>query len=745
MTALLVSLFSLVPARYEPIITPYRQFEKLKIGAIEADRKTVPTYGQIELKVDFHATFDNPFDPEDVTLDAEIKSPSGKITRVPGFLFQDQQAEIKDGTERLSPQGKPEWRVRLCLTESGDHKVRILGKDRHGEISSDPMNLKASETKLDGFIRVSSKNKNWFAFDSGKPYWPLGANACWGGAKGLSSYETWFKKFGDAGCNYSRLWLSPDWATFALERTGKTEEGKGLGQFDLGNCWRIDEALKIADKNGISLLLCFDSYNVLRQKDASPFWDKTAHNRDNGGPLRIWTTFWSSEVMDRFYKMKIRYLVARYAANPRVMAWEFWNEVDLTQDFQYEPIIAWHQKMGQYLRKSDPYQHLVTTSMSDAMGNRGLQLLPELDFVQTHAYSENIAETVSYQQGRKSQWGKPHFFGEIGADSAGPRATEDPQGLQVHNALWMSLATGSSGSAMSWWWDNLIDPQNLYSHYKAVAKFVKGIDWVREDFEAVDATTDFQVRPTGPRYVDLNLDNGPMTLKQGPHNLPQTVFIQNNKAQGDLPLAGLLHGKENHPDLHNPVTFKVNLDRSIRFDVEVGEVSGQGGGNLNIYLDGDRILTRDFVDPDGSRKTDALTQYRGRYGFDIPAGRHTIRIVNTGADWVKLSYRFEKLLLKSTPSIDVHAVLGNDTVIAWLRPEGRTWRRVIVTKNPPLPVPATVIGLEGLAAGTWKVQIWDTWAGTVQEERLENVGNRGKIRVKIPSFDRDLALKLVRV
>ncbi len=729
----------------EPIVTPYRQSEKLAIGSVDADKKSLPTYGQVDLKVDFHATFDNPFDPEDVSLDAEVRTPTGKVQKIPGFYTRDFQAQLVDGKEVLNPNSPPQWHVRLCLTELGNHVVKVIGKDRHGSVTSETVTLRASETSLDGFIRVSAKNRNWFSFDSGKPYWPLGANACWGGEKGVSAYADWFKKSGDAGCNYSRLWLSPDWTTFALERTGKPEEGKGLGQFDLGNCWRIDEALRLADKNGISLMLTLDSYNILRQKDASPYWDKTPHNRENGGPIRIWTTFWTSEVMDRLYKMKIRYLVARYGANPRVMAWELWNEVDLTQDFQYEPVIAWHRRMGQYLREIDPYKHLVTTSMADPMGKRELQLLPELDYVQTHAYSENIAEAVAYQCSRKSQWGKPHYVGEFGADAEGPRTKDDPLGLQIHDSLWTSLSMGSSGAAMSWWWDNYIDPQNLYPLYRVMADFVKGIDWVREDFQTIDATCDYQSRPTGPQYVDLALENGPTTLKQGPHNLPQTIVIQNGKAGGDLPASGFLHGKQNHPDLHNPLTFKVNLDRPTQFDIEVSEVSGSGGANLTVMLDGDRVLTREFADPDGSNKTETLNQYAGTFGFEIPAGRHTIVVENTGADWVKVGYRFKNFVRKATPPMEIKAILGNDTVIAWLRTEGRSWRRAIVGKTTFPPVAPSVVGLDGLAAGTWKIQVWDTWTGKVRDERLETVGNRGKIRVRVPSFSGDLALKLVRV
>ena len=225
-------------------------------------------------------------------------------------------------------------------------------------------------------------------------------------------------------------------------------------------------------------MLCLDSYNVLRTGDANPWWDKTPHNSDNGGPLRIWRDFWSSETMSRLYQNRLRYLVARWGADSHVFAWEFWNEVDLVSEFEPTTVRDWHQRMAKVLDGLDAYRHLKTTSLSSTVGLRTIDLIPELDFMQTHAYNyPDLASVVAAQQSRKSGWGKAHFMGEIGADGAGPRAEDDPEGLQVHDPIWASIATGASGGAMAWWWDSLIAPKDLYGLYDGPSRFLAGVDW----------------------------------------------------------------------------------------------------------------------------------------------------------------------------------------------------------------------------------------------------------------------------
>ena len=723
--------------------TPYHQSEPLRLS-VGAPTAAPTQFSVVELPIDLHATFDNPFDPDDIRVDAEITDPKGGVTRIPGFFGASAERKLLNGVETLSV-GKTGWAVRFCPKVAGEYRVSLTAKDRSGTQSVPAKVVQVTPASGEGFIQLSPQNKRFFAFESGKAFWPIGANTAWAGPRGTFDYDDWLPEYAKSGCNYGRLWLSPQWVTFALERPGKSIDGHGMGQFDLGNAWRLDYVLQKAQAQGMSLMITLDSYNALRDKDSYPSWEQTPHNSDNGGPLRVWSAFWQNDAMDKFYRDRLRYLVARYSAYRSVFAWEFWNEVDLVRDYRLDQVGPWHRKMGQYLRSIDPYHHLVSTSMSDPMGSRELQLLPELDFVQTHLYSDLVTENIINQQQRKAQWGKAHYIGESGADAAGPRTVEDPTGIQVHDPIWAAISNASSGSSMPWWWDSLIHPKMLYPLFGVASKFVSGVDWPSENFQQVDPEVRFADPAIKPVPSDLIFDSGLVGWAAGPEYQPRTITIVDGRVMGDRTLAGIMHGKTNHPDLYNPVTFEVRFSKPTRLEVEVGDVSGWGGAGLRISLDGDRRLSRDFTDTNTDGKHEVLQKYAGSYGIDIPAGRHSIKVENTGADWFMCSYRFKNVVLAGRPNVSVWASLGNNTVLVWARAQGRSWKNLVVRKQTPPPVPATVLGLDGLASGDWHAEIWNTWTGEIIAQRQCLVRNDGHARIDLPGFEKDIAIKLTRL
>jgi hypothetical protein len=485
MMGLLLGLAVMAPggAQAAPVQTPYARTEPLAIRGVALSTPTVACYARVELTVDFSATYQNPFDPAEVAVDGQFRAPSGKSVSVPGFLYRPYTRAERNGGEALSPAGEPSWRVRFTPSEAGPYEATVKARDRSGEATSQPVRFTATAAEGPGFVRVSEKDRRYFAFENGKPYFPIGANVCWAGGRGTAEYDTWFARYAEAGCNYARLWLSPLWTTFALEQPGKPEAGKGLGQFDLANAWRLEYVLDLAAEKGLYLMLCIDSYNILRQKDGYPQWDNTPHNAVHGGPLQQPAEFWTNSVMEQLYLNKLRYLVARYGWSPHVLSWEFWNEADITTSYRSEPSRQWHARMAAALRAMDPCRHLITTSFANTRGDPAVDQLPGLDYAQTHHYnSPDLAVTLAKAQAQKSAYGKPHLVGEIGADSGGPRGQDDPEGLQVHDPIWVTLVTGAAGTAQPWWWDNLIQPRKLYPLFGAAVRYAKDIDWPGEGF-----------------------------------------------------------------------------------------------------------------------------------------------------------------------------------------------------------------------------------------------------------------------
>jgi hypothetical protein len=365
--------------------------------------------------------------------------------------------------------------------------------------------------------------------------------------------------------------------------------------------------------------------------------------------------------------------------------------------------------------------------------------------VQTHHYgSRDLVPTLARAQAQKSAYGKPHVIGEIGADAGGPRCNDDPRGYQIHDPLWISLVTGGAGTAQPWWWDNCIAPKNLYGVFTPAAKFVAAIDFPTEDFQVVSARLEWLATPEPARRKDLVIGGGPTSWEKSDFNQPRRVRVTSTGASGELPIAGLQHGLGGHRDKHNPVTFDINLPWAKRFEIEVGDVSGWGGANLRVTLDGKTALNKEFADPDGSKDTRTLTQYAGSYGVDLTAGAHTVVVENTGPDWFTVQYRIRDALEPTGPAALAWALAGKTTAMAWARHEDRSWHTLCVLKQDPGPVPASVLVVPGLSAGSWEAEIWDTWNGSVLQRQTVSVPPGGEARVGLEAFEHDVAVKLLR-
>jgi hypothetical protein len=719
--------------------TPFSQREPLRAGNL-VERPAAYPGAPAEFRADVAGTYDNPFDPDQVALDVEVQFEDEAPRRHPGYFTQDALRRLEGRREQLTVSGG-EWRFRWTPLRTGRFRLTPIFRTRQGEARGETLTLPRQAPKPNRFVRVSPDDRRHFAYRDGRPYFPVGINLCWGGDRGTFAYDDWLERLADQGANWGRLWLSPEFTTFALEVKGSATEGKGLGFMWLPNAWRLEYVLAQAERRGIHLMVCIDSFNILKDRDGFNYWEQAPHNLANGGPLARPEDFWTNPTMRRHYRNKLRYLVARYGAFPGVFAWEFWNEVDLTRGFRAERVQEWHKEMSRTLRELDPYDHMHTTSFAATAGVRQIDQLAEMDFTQTHHYSSpDIVATVVDQQLRKTSLGKPHLVGEIGADWQGPRADEDAEGMQIHDPMWAMIGLAGSGTAMGWWWDNLVEPKNLYGLFDGPARFTAGIDWAHERFRVSRPTLSYVSPGTAPRRTDLEFRNGNASWQADPLNRPLRYRIARDGA-GAGPLPGVFHGRRNHPALHNPVTLETDFPHPVTLQIRVGDVSGHGGAALRVRLDGQVVLTREFADPDGNDATETLTRYRGTLSVPIPAGRRRIEIVNFGPDWFFATVQLKDAIVSQRPPLDVYSAQGETALLAWMRPTGRSWQRVKAFREEVTPVPPTQATWTGMARGTWKVELWDTYRGTITREFSRTVGNDGRLSAPLPSVSKSLALR----
>jgi hypothetical protein len=454
---------------------------------------TLAQWGRFEAGYSPAVPPQNPFDPGEIDVRAEfVRAAGGRAIEVPAFWYQGFQRALVGNREQLTLVGEPHFLVRFTPTRAGPWRWRWVIR-RGGSTERLPWSsFTATRARGPGFLRLSRRDPRHLAFDDGSSYFAVGENTGWYTAKGTFAYDEWFGALADQGANWARLWM-PAWA-FGIEW-----KDTGLGDYAerLDRAWQLDQVLEEAERQDIYVMLALLNHGAF-STFFNPEWVDNPYNVANGGPLAVPAEFFTNDEARRLFERRLRYIVARWGWSTHLMAWELWNEVELTNGYPSLPATDWHAHMARVLRDLDPYDHLVTTSHAFFTFDPNVWHDGGMDFTQIHLYTDifpnfrDVGATVeTLTRGRLSATGKPVLFAELGIDSRGPAETrvKDPGGIGVHDGLWGGVISGGIGTAMTWWWDNLIalEPDLYYPMFGAVARFVDDVAWDRERFEPSSA------------------------------------------------------------------------------------------------------------------------------------------------------------------------------------------------------------------------------------------------------------------
>ena len=300
---------------------------------------------------------------------------------------------------------------------------------------------------------------------------------------------------------------------------------------------------------------------------------------------------------------------------------------------------------------------------------------------------------------------------------------------------------GAAGAANIWWWDNYVDPNNLYFHYAALSAFLK-------DVQLTDQWTPFTsqafqyIGDTKPTPIAVHVNGNVASWEKVAANAPATVAIDpDGTVHAPDQLAQLLHGLGGNKDKHNPITFDVNFANAGEFVVNVTGVSGWNGAELTVAIDGKKVLDQPFEDPDGLDKKDTLHQYDKDYRVKLSAGKHKVLVENTGPDWIYASYAFIGCAQSTKPPLRCWGLTRGDSAIAWIQNAGSTWR-ALANKEPLTPVAATRVGIPVTIDDNTRVVLWDPWTG--KELPVPAVEEKGGHKwIVLPAIERDIALKVM--
>jgi len=708
--------------------------ESLSIREVAASAERVPLYDKLELTVDLGATCDNPYDPDEVRLDAVFTAPSGKAIRVPGFYMVPQRREIADGNETMTPEGPGRWKVRFAPLETGRYYWQLALADRTGRITGGEGTFEAVPGESPGFVRTSRVDPHYFALDSGEGYFAIGHNLPIYHTEGQLGDEA-MRKFAAAGENYNRWWICS--YGFGIEWMDE------LGRYRQDAAARIDLVLDVARELGLYYMMCMDTHQDFRERG----WQRNPFNAQNGGPCQTAGDWFTNETARTLYKKRLRYTVARWGYSPNVLCWEFGNEFEGWADSPDEIKLPWHREMSDYLRAIDPFGHLISTSFWSKTGPEEFWGLENIDIVQTHCYTnddENVAEPVRrYCLHQWERFQKPHVFGEFGIRSHSSTAEKDPEGWAIHNSLWAGLFSFAAGGPMPWWHESYLDKLDLYFHFTSLARFAEDLPLGTARWEPLVTTPpEFVDKDRQPDVRDAVV---PPTSAWAKPEHNEFVLRADGTLADDRAPQQLLHGR-GHRDLKNPPTFVVDFPKPGEFLVHVGTVSNSG--LLRIWVDDEQSLERELPCGEELGKSSVWreqwdiweTTYDEEVAVDVPAGRHRIRVENFGGDWIRvIRYTFTDCRVLDRPNVLVCGMKTPGLTILWLQNRDSSWHnhaREKVGRVDPF-----TLSLTGLPDGPCRLEWWKTWRAA--PERVEPAAvHQGRLTLTIPGLEADVALKI---
>lgn len=699
------------------LITSLTMAQLPVIKSIKPSASQVEQYAKFEVGLDLQTIPSNPYDYDAFAVTAVFTSPDNRTFKVDGFFMQEHSMSPQG---ILTPLNTGDFRVRFTPDQPGAWTYVLSCTNASGTTSYTPQSFTcqpASSAANKGFVRTI--DGNYFKFDQGDPYIPVGENIGWQNGNPFTDYSTWLNKLAENKGNFFRLWMA-HWG-LGIEWRNGSNGFQGLRSYKQTNSAYLDWLMEFSASKGIYIMFCLQHHGQV-SSTVNPNWGDSPYNAANGGPCTRTWDFFTNTTAKNHTKNRIRYTIARWGYARSIMAWELFNEVDWTDDFDNRKadVAAWHREMSGYMRSIDPYKHLVTTSYAREQYDPALWSTSAMDFTQTHYYLdvpnlERAIATGTRQYLKDFQ--KPTLNGEFGlGGSADALANIDANGIYIHNALWGSLFSGGAGAGMTWWWDNYIHPRNLYYHFAPIAALTTQIPFIEKKMGAAPASV------TGAAS-DLVLT--PALGWGGLGTSAITIEENGVLSPAGAALGSYLYGAQWNTQFRKPPTFQTNYPQAGTFSVSTGQSSGTSP-KIAIYLD-DKLMLETAA---------AINQ---TYTINVPSGMHRIRVDNTGTDWVTIkSYTFSGL----GSAVDTYVLKSKDnsTLAAWVLNHAYN-HSTVKAKGLPTPVNGATLQVDTIQNGAYQASWYHCITGALVKE-APVVVTEGQLKLAIPELAWDLALIL---
>ena len=454
--------------------------------------KTVIQYQKAEWDIALKASWSNPYAFNEIALDMILKSPSGKQLTLPCYY------------ESGKSEAASQWKARFAARETGVYSYHFELRKQGQLVSASPKStFKTNPSKSKGFLKP---NDLWtLKYDNGEPFRGVGENICWESRDEDDSkyfealhenkrfnYDYMLPKLAANGGNFFRTWmiywnLPVDWKT--VQNNSRYQNS--TSPYNESGMKRMDHLVELCDSLGIHMMQALESHVGYMGVG----WQISNYNVVNGGPAKTPLEFFTLYEARQQYKNKLRLMIARYGYSPSIGAWEFFNEIDNAM-YNGKPedqipasvITPWHDEMSTFLKNTDPFKHIVTTSVSHR-DVAGMNELKNMDMNQRQNY-KNTAGIPATLREYSAKYNKPYVIGESGYEwdwSKNFNVFAGEMDGDFKRALWFGMFSPTPILPMSWWWE-FFENRGMMSYYKQVSEMNRNmLKAGKGKFESIEA------------------------------------------------------------------------------------------------------------------------------------------------------------------------------------------------------------------------------------------------------------------
>ena len=688
-----------------------RKSDKFAFADIAAQERA-ELFSRYELAFDLEANYENPFDPDDIAVDAVVGRPDGRQMTLPCFFYADFSS--KDGKTRLTSgcnyiaTGQKGWKFRYTPTLPGRHTLKLRAVDRTGrKIESGEMTFEACPARGKGFVTIASRNPEFFEnTGDGSLFWACGTNIPWTRFEdpGEPTYDYYFRRAAGK-MNATRIWLCHyawlEWLP-AIARPSDNcwSQWQGLTVFNQMISGEVDRIFEMAEAQNLRIMLVTEDNDETFASGGECNWKFNPYNLENGGFVATPEELFEHPGAIRAYQKRLRYILARWGYSTSLWAINAWNDMHDTQPRH----AAWIKTMRDYV-------HAVVDG------------------------SRPILYGANYSVG--SEKSKDYFTTFLTRMPGMPNVEQECYFLADHfeettlDSIYQGLCKQLAGVMV--WGHVPTERRNCWDLYRAPAAFAESMRlnekvWKTQRVEIRSAEGELRdgVRRivTARAYGDV-----PVWGVRAQTNRFRIDF--SDSSPGHL-LRGLnlkVYGRRaDRIAWRNPTIFEWDNVNGGEFVVNAGSY-GAGDNLLTIAVDGKKAAETAYLN--GRR------ELKGRDRFttvSVPPGKHelTVDLENPESDWVSI-HEFLFLLKVRTPAelLAVNALASTDSGFLYLVNSSYNVFNKLLEIPGEVPLRNVRLELPGMATGEYRVEAVDPRSGAVSSSSVEHCRD-GVLSIQLP-------------